>query len=103
MKRKLPTAKTDRQAAALVTRADLTKHDLAVMKPMRFEFEAKEVRIDIRVPGKLLDAIKVAARQLAFPTSVLFVMCWKRRLLRASRAAVANDERCWAPFARAVR
>ncbi len=67
MKRKLPAAKTDRQAAAFVSRADLTKYDLAAMKPMRFEFAAKEARINMRLPGKLLDAIKAAARQAGVP------------------------------------
>ena len=67
MKRKLPVAKTDRQAASFVNRADLTKYDLSAMRPMRFEFEAKEARINMRLPGKLLDAIKAAARQVGVP------------------------------------
>jgi predicted DNA binding CopG/RHH family protein len=67
MKRKLPVAKTDRQAASFVNRADLTKYDLGAMRPMRFEFEAKEARVNMRLPGKLLDAIKAAARQAGVP------------------------------------
>ncbi len=67
MKRKLPVAKTDRQAASFVKRADLTQYDLSAMRPMRFEFEAKEARVNMRLPGKLLDAIKAAARQAGVP------------------------------------
>ncbi len=67
MKRKLPVAKTDRQAASFVNRADLTQYDLSAMRPMRFEFEAKEARVNMRLPGKLLDAIKAAARQAGVP------------------------------------
>lgn len=67
MKRKLPIAKTDRQAASLVKRADLTQYDLSAMRPMRFEFEAKEARVNMRLPGKLLDAIKLAAQKAGVP------------------------------------
>jgi len=67
MKRKLPAAKTDRQAASIVKRTNLTKYDLSAMRPVRFEFEAKEARINMRLPGKLLDAVKAAARQAGVP------------------------------------
>ncbi len=67
MKRKLPVAKTDRQAASLVKRADLTQYDLSAMRPMRFEFEAKEARVNMRLTGKLLDVIKAAAQKAGVP------------------------------------
>ena len=67
MKRKLPVVKTDRQATSFVKRADLTQYDLSVMRPMRFEFEAKEARVNMRLPGKLLDAIKAAAQRAGVP------------------------------------
>jgi len=67
MKRKLPAAKTDRQAASIVKRTNLTKYDLSAMRSVRFEFEAKEARINMRLPGKLLDAVKAAARQAGVP------------------------------------
>jgi len=67
MKRKLPVAKTDRQAASIVKRADLTTYDLSTMRPTRFEFAAKEARVNMRLPSKLLDAVKTAARQAGVP------------------------------------
>ena len=67
MKRKLPVAKTDRKAAAFVKRADLTAYDLSGLRPMRFELAAKEARINMRLPGKLLEAIKAAAHGAGVP------------------------------------
>lgn len=67
MKRKLPVARTDRRAASIVENADLTTYDLSAMRPMRFEFAAKEARINMRLPGKLLDAVKAAARRAGVP------------------------------------
>jgi predicted DNA binding CopG/RHH family protein len=67
MKRKLPKVKTDRQAAALVESADLSQYDLSVMKPMRFEFAPKEARVNMRIPTKLLAAVKSAAQHAGVP------------------------------------
>ena len=67
MPRKLPIAKTDAQAASLVERADLTEYDLSKMRPLRFEFAPKEGRINMRLPTKLLTAIKAAAARAGVP------------------------------------
>ncbi len=67
MPRKLPIAKTDAQAASLVERADLTEYDLSKMRPLRFEFAPKEARINMRLPTKLLTAIKAAAARAGVP------------------------------------
>lgn len=65
--RKLPTLKTDRQAARFVDQSDLTQFDLSSLRPTRFEFAPKEARINMRVPGQLLDAVKVAAKRRGVP------------------------------------
>jgi predicted DNA binding CopG/RHH family protein len=65
--RKLPTLKTDGQAAGFVERSDLTQFDLSSLKSTRFEFSPKEARINMRVPGQLLDAVKVAAKRRGVP------------------------------------
>ena len=65
--RKLPAPKTDRQAAAFVERGDLTQFDLSTLKPTHFEFSPKEARINMRLPGQLLDAVKVAAKRRGVP------------------------------------
>jgi predicted DNA binding CopG/RHH family protein len=65
--RKLPTLKTDRQAAGFIGRSDLTQFDLSSLNPSHFEFSPKEARINMRVPGQLLDAVKVAAKRRGVP------------------------------------
>ncbi len=65
--RKLPALKTDRQAASFIERSDLTQFDLSSFKPVRFEFSPKEARINMRVPGQLLDAVKVEAKRRGVP------------------------------------
>lgn len=67
MKRKLPTLDSDQAAADFVEQADLSKYDLSAMKPMRFEFAAKESRVNMRLPGELLAAVKAAASKAGIP------------------------------------
>lgn len=67
MKRKLPTLDSDQTAADFVEQADLSKYDLSAMKPMRFEFAAKESRVNMRLPGELLAAVKAAASKAGIP------------------------------------
>lgn len=59
--------KTDRHAAGFVERSDLTQFDLSSLEPMRFEFSPKEAHINMRIPGQLLDAVKVAAKRQGVP------------------------------------
>jgi predicted DNA binding CopG/RHH family protein len=65
--RKLPKMKSDRQAARFVADADLTRHDLSSMKPLRFEFARKEARVNMRLPNELLEAVKAAAERKGVP------------------------------------
>ena len=67
MKHKLPSLSSDQAAADFVEQADLTKYDLSVMKPMKFEFTAKESRVNMRLPGELLAAVKAAASKAGMP------------------------------------
>jgi predicted DNA binding CopG/RHH family protein len=67
MKRKLPKTKSDRAAAKFVETADLTAYDLGNMQPVRFEFAHKEARINMRLPGELLRAVKAAAQRVGMP------------------------------------
>ena len=66
-KRKLPAAKTDRGAASFVRDADLTRYDLSVMKPVRFEFAPKSARLNMRLPEELLAAVKEEAASRGIP------------------------------------
>ena len=65
--KKLPAAKTDAQAAAFVRDGDLTAYDLSTMRSTRFEFAPKEARVNMRIPGELLAAIKTAAAKAGVP------------------------------------
>jgi predicted DNA binding CopG/RHH family protein len=64
---KLPRLKTDSQAERFVADSDLTQFDLSALKPVRFEFAPKEARINMRLPGKLLSAVKRAAKRRGVP------------------------------------
>lgn len=67
MKKKIPTLKSDREAEAFVATADLTAYDLSGAKPVRFEFEKKEARVNMRLPQRLLEALKHRARARGIP------------------------------------
>jgi predicted DNA binding CopG/RHH family protein len=64
---KLPRLKTDSQAEQFVANSDLTQFDLSAPKPTRFEFAPKEARINMRLPGELLSAVKRAAKRRGVP------------------------------------
>jgi predicted DNA binding CopG/RHH family protein len=63
----LPVFKTDKQAEAFVDSADLTQYDLSGGQPVRFEFEKKGARINMRVPETLLNAVKHRAKTRGIP------------------------------------
>ncbi len=65
--RKLPKFQSDAQAEDFVDTADLTEYDLGKMTPYQFEFERKEARVNMRLPGPLLDAVKSEARRRGIP------------------------------------
>ena len=61
----MPQSHTD--AADFVDHADLTEYDLTSMKPVQFEFAAKDARINMRLPEELLIAVKSAADKAGVP------------------------------------
>jgi len=67
MKRKIPSFKSDKEAEAFVEKADLSKYDLSGAAPMRFEFEKKEARVNMRLPSSLLEAVKARAKARGIP------------------------------------
>jgi predicted DNA binding CopG/RHH family protein len=67
MKKKIPTFKTDREAERFIDTADLSDYDLSGARPVRFEFEKKDARVNMRLPRPLLDAVKERARQRGIP------------------------------------
>lgn len=67
MKKKIPTFKSDQKAEHFVDTADLSDYDLSGAQPVRFEFEKKNARVNMRLPQPLLDALKKHAKQRGIP------------------------------------
>jgi predicted DNA binding CopG/RHH family protein len=67
MKKKLPRLRSDKEAEEFVAKADLTEYDLSAMRPIRFEFQTKSERINMRVPRELLDAVRASASKAGMP------------------------------------
>ena len=67
MKKKIPTFKTDEQAARFVETADLSKYDLSGLRPVKFEFEKKSAQLNMRVPKGLIEAVKKRSAMRGIP------------------------------------
>jgi len=67
MKKKLPRLKSYKEAEEFVDKADLTEYDLSVMRPIRFEFQPKSERVNMRLPRQLLDAVRDSAARAGVP------------------------------------
>ncbi|MDQ3562845.1 MAG: BrnA antitoxin family protein [Pseudomonadota bacterium] len=65
--KKLPLLRTDKAAERFIEEADLTDYDLSGFKPVRFEFEKKDARVNMRLPEPLLTAVKEHARKRGIP------------------------------------
>lgn len=80
LKKKLPRLDSDEAAEAFVANSDLTGYDLSGMKLVRFEFQPKTERVNMRLPRPLLDAVKSAAKKAGMP--------YQRFIRQALEAAV---------------
>ena len=67
MEKKIPTFKSDKEAETFVATADLTEYDLSGARPVRFEFERKTARVNMRLSESLLEALKKRARARGIP------------------------------------
>lgn len=67
MKKKLPSLKRNKAAEDFVAKADLTDYDLSAMRSMRFEFQPKSERVNMRLPKPLLTAVKASAAKAGVP------------------------------------
>lgn len=67
MKKPIPTFDSDEAAERFVETADLSEYDLTAFKPVRFEFERKEARVNMRLPVPLLEAVKARAQARGIP------------------------------------
>ena len=57
---------TDEEAEAFLEQ-DLSDLDFSQFKPVKFEFQAKAARLNMRLPVPLLDAAKAKARARGVP------------------------------------
>lgn len=76
---------SDREAETFVDTADLTEYDLSGAKRIRFEFEKKEARVNMRMPEPLLKAVKIRAKARGIP--------YQRFIREALEEAVAGGKR----------
>lgn len=67
MKKRIPSFKTDAAAERFVDRADLAKYDLSGLVPVQFEFDKKTAQLNMRLPKRLLDAVKQRASARGIP------------------------------------
>jgi predicted DNA binding CopG/RHH family protein len=66
MKRKVPRMTTDQEADAFLEQ-DLSDLDFSQFEPVRFEFQTKAARLNMRLPAPLLDAVKARAEARGVP------------------------------------
>ena len=66
MTKTVPKLTTDDDAEAFLTQ-DLSDLDFSQFKPMRFELEKKEARVNMRLPEPLLEAVKKRASARGIP------------------------------------
>ncbi len=67
MKKKLPKLRSDKEAETFIAKSDLTEYDLSGMRMVRFEFQPKSERVNMRLPRRLLDAVKATAAKAGVP------------------------------------
>ena len=67
MKKKIPTFKTDREAAAFVDKADLSQYDLSGAQLTRFEIKPKDKSVNLRMSEELYSAVRKRAARAGIP------------------------------------
>ena len=65
--RPMPSIKSDKDAEQFIESADLSEYDLSGFTPVKFEFEPKAAALNMRLPQKLLDAVKIKAKAEGLP------------------------------------
>lgn len=75
-----PRLRSDEEAEAFVETADLSEYDFSQFKPVRFEFENKSARVNMRLPESLLAAVKKRAEKRGIPYQRLIREALEREL-----------------------
>jgi predicted DNA binding CopG/RHH family protein len=85
MKKSIPTFKTDREAEEFVAGADLTDYDMTGGQVVRFEMRPKDKAVSLRLPEKLLDAVRGAAKRQGVPYQRFIRMAIESALDKGTR------------------
>jgi len=64
--KRVPRLKTDEEAEAFLQQ-ELSDLGFSQFKPVRFEFAAKAARLNMRLPERLLEAVKAKAKAKGVP------------------------------------
>jgi predicted DNA binding CopG/RHH family protein len=83
--KKLPALKSDADAEAFLANADLADFDLSDLRMVRFEFEPKTERVNMRLPRALLDAVRARAAKQGIP--------YQRYIRQALESAIGRPKR----------
>ncbi len=67
MKKPIPTFRTDKEAEDFVATADLSDFDLSGGQVVRFEMRPKDKAVSLRLPAKLLEAVRSEAKREGVP------------------------------------
>lgn len=67
MKKPMPSLPSDDAAETFVATSNLADYDLSGFKPMTFELEPKSAALNMRLPEKLLSALKARAKEAGIP------------------------------------
>ena len=67
MKRAIPSFKSDADAEAFVSNADLSEYDLSGGQVVRFELKRKDKSVNLRLPEQLLTAVRARAERAGIP------------------------------------
>ena len=65
--KQFPSFKTDEEAEDFVATADLSEYDFSNFKTVRFEFEPKAGRVNMRLPQSLIKTLKERASKRGVP------------------------------------
>ena len=79
-----PSFATDEEAEDFVANADLSEYDFSGFKRVRFEFQPKSARVNMRLPESLLKSVKARASKRGIP--------YQRFIREALEEAVAKSK-----------
>ena len=88
--KKLPELRSDEEAEAFVSEADLTEYDLSGLVPVRYEFHPKSERVNMRLPRTLLEAVKARAATEGLPYQRFIRQTLERAVESAPRSRSAG-------------